>query len=115
MKLSFREALADSHVSAVAIALLLFRSLSWVVGAFSWPFLRLVDFLATAVAIRHVPFISPKLDVADRYMLVNACFFFLNAAIALVAALILSRWVYGEGPLRSLRGYRERLARRSHV
>jgi hypothetical protein len=115
MKLSLRQTLADSHVSAVAIALLLFWSLSWAVRAFWWPFLRLVEFFATAAAVRDIPFIPPKLDVTDRYMLMNTGFFFFNAVIVLAAAWILSRWVYGEGPLHSLRRCRERLAGRTHV
>jgi hypothetical protein len=115
MKLSFRQTLADSFVSAIAIALLLFWSIDWALRALWWPLLCSVEFVATAVAVRDIPFISPKLDVSDRYMLMNTCFFFVNAVIALAAAWILSRWVYGEGPLRSLRSYRERLARSSHV
>jgi hypothetical protein len=114
MKLPFRQALADSHVSAVAIALLLVWSLSWAVQAFEWPFLRLVHFLATAVAVVDVPHI-PGLDVIDRYMLLYACFFFFNAATTVAAAWILSRWVYGEGPVSTVSRYRGRLAGKTHV
>jgi hypothetical protein len=115
MKIQLRQTLADSHVAAVAISVLLFWSISWAVPAFWGPFLCLFEFLATAVAARDISVSSAKLDAADWVMLMNTCFFFVNAVITFAAAWLLSRWVYGEGPLRSLRRYRGRLARRSHV
>jgi hypothetical protein len=113
MKLSLRQTLADSHVSAIAIALLLFWSLKWGIEALWEPFSRLVKFLFTAVAILDIPYVSPTIDVTDRLMFINACFFFFYAISSIAAAWLLSHWVYGEGPFRSLRRYR--LARSSHV
>jgi hypothetical protein len=115
MSLSLRQALRDSHVSAVAIALLLFYSLQLVIQAFWYPFALLATFVFTAVAIHDVPYMSRTLDVADRYMLVNACFYLFSGVSAGAAAWLLSKWVYRESPLRSLSRYRARLARRSHV
>jgi hypothetical protein len=115
MKLSFRQTLADSHVSAVAIAVLLFRSFEWTIEGLSEPFSRLLKFLVTAVAIFDIPFVSPTHGIWDRHMLVNSCFFFSYAITSVAAAWLLSRWVYKEGPIRSLSKYRGRLARSSHV
>jgi hypothetical protein len=113
MKLSLRQTLVDSHVAAVAIMLLLFWSFKWTIEAFWEPISRLAKFLFTAVAILDIPYISPTLDVTDRHMFINTCFFFLNAVSAVAAAWLLSQWVYGEGPFRSLSRYRRRLERRS--
>jgi hypothetical protein len=115
MKLSFRQTLADSHVSAVAIAMLLFRSFEWICEGLWEPFSRLLKFLVTAVAILDIPFISPTPNLSDRHMFINSCFFFFYAISSVAAAWLLSRWVYGEGPIRTLSKYRGRLARSSHV
>jgi hypothetical protein len=115
MKLSLRQALADSHVAAVAITLLLFWSFKWAIEALWEPFSRLAKFLFTAVAILDIPYISPTLDVTDRHMFINTCFFFLHAVSAVAAAWLLSHWIYGEGPFRSLNTHRGQLARRSDV
>jgi hypothetical protein len=115
MSLSLRQALRDSHISAVAIALLLFYSLQLVIQAFWYPFALLATFVFTAVAIHDVPYMSRTLDVADRYMLVNACFYLSCAITSFAGAWVLSRWIYQEGPVRSLSKYRGRLVRSNHV
>ena len=115
MRFSLRQALRDSHVSAVAIAVLLFWSFKWIIDGLWEPFSRLAKFLFTAVAILDIPFISPTLDAADRDMFINTCMYFSYAISSVAAAWVLSRWVYGEGPVRSLSKYRGRLARSTHV
>src|ERR1017187_5185171 len=92
MKRPLRQALADSHVSAVAIAILLVWSIEWVCQALLGPSIRLVDFLFTAVAILDIPFISPKLNFEDRRMFLDTCFYFFNALSTVAAAWLLSRW-----------------------
>jgi hypothetical protein len=115
MSLSLRQALRDSHVSAVAIALLLFWSFTGIIDGLWEPFSRLANFLFTAVAILDIPFISPTFGVADRNMFINTCFYFFQAITSFAAAWVLSRWAYGEGPVRSLSKYRGRLVRSNHV
>ncbi|MGA1992053.1 MAG: hypothetical protein ABSH46_13455 [Bryobacteraceae bacterium] len=107
MKHSLRRILADSHVSAVAIAVLLLWSLDS-------GFRALAGFLITALAILGVPYFSIRLTVADRLLLVKTLLYLLDALISLAAAWLLSHWVYGVGPLRSLGGYGTRGTRRNH-
>jgi Zn-dependent protease with chaperone function len=115
VKPSLREILANSHIPAVAIAVLLLWSLNWGFQALWSPLLRVGDFLFTAVAILKISYFSPTLTGADLFMLTTTLLFLFNALISLAAAWLLARWVYGVGPLRSLSKYRTRLARRNHV
>jgi hypothetical protein len=115
MKPSLRQVLADSHVSAVAIAILLIWSFDSVLDAFWNPFVNVFSFLATAVAILGLPYIPPQLTLSQRLMLITFCSFLFNAFSCFAAAWLLSSWVYGMGPLRSLKSYRERFARRRHA
>jgi len=112
---SLRQILADSHISAIAIAVLLFWGLASTFRA-PWDLLsRTADFLFTVMAIRGVPYIPSKLDFADLLLLLNTFFYFFTSLISFGAAWLLSRWVYRVGPFRSLSRYRTQLARRNHV
>jgi len=112
VKPSFRQILADSHVAAAAIAVLLFSSLDSAFWALWGPLRRAADFLITAVAILDVPYVSQNFTVADRFFWFVTLLHFFNSLVYLVAAELLSRWVYGMGPLRSLSKYRTSLAGR---
>ena len=114
MKPSLREILANSHIPAVAIAVLLLWSLNSGIQALESPLLRAAGFLFTAVAILDIPYVSSTFTSADRFMLTTTLSFLSYAFINLAAAWLLSRWVYGVGPLCSLKSYRTRLARREH-
>jgi hypothetical protein len=118
VKPSLREILADSDVAAVAIAVLLFWSLNsacWSLLGLSGPLSRAAEFLITAVAIHGIPYSSRTLDVTDLLALFTTFAYLFYSFAYLAAAWLLSRWVYGVGPLRSFSKYRTRLARRSHV
>ncbi|MGB7283529.1 MAG: hypothetical protein WBE13_14785 [Candidatus Acidiferrum sp.] len=115
MKTSLREFLADSHISAVAIAVLLLWSLELAAKALWGALSVAASFLFTAVAILDIPYFSPTLTRVDRLMWIATGFYLFNASMSLAAAWLLSRWVYGVGPLRSLSKYRANLARRNHV
>jgi hypothetical protein len=115
MKTSLRQILADSHVSAVAIAVLLLWSFDSVLEALWGPTLNAASFLFTAVAIFGLPYIPPIFSFSQRFMLLSIGFFLFNALSCFAAAWLLSRWVYGTGPFRSLKSYGERLVRRSHA
>ena len=115
MKSSLRKILADSHVSAVAIAVLLFWSLDSTFRALLGPLFHAVGFLFMAVAILDIPYFSRTLTVMDRISLVITFSYLFNSLVYLTAAGLLSRWVYGLGPLRSLTIYRTKLVRSNHV
>lgn len=112
---SLRETLANSHVSAIAIAVLIFYSFDFLVRAFLYVSPRIVDFIATAVAVRGMPYISPRSSVLEQFGLLPPLYSFFAAALSFASAELLSRWVYGVGLFACLRRYRPILARRTHV
>jgi hypothetical protein len=114
MRPPLRETLADSYISAVAIAVLLYWSFYWGFAALWSPLASAASFLFTAVAILDIPYFSSTFSSADRFMLTTSLLFLFNAFVCLTAAWLLSLWVYGIGPLRSLSKCRTRLARRNH-
>ncbi|PYV16834.1 MAG: hypothetical protein DMG21_10395 [Acidobacteria bacterium] len=115
MKPSLRKVLAESHISAVAIVVLLFFSVASLLGALSGPFSRVVRFLFTAIAIEAMPYFSRDVTPADRVMLVISLSYVFSGLVSLAAAWLLSRWIYGVGPVQGLSTYRQALARRNHV
>jgi hypothetical protein len=115
---SLRKVLIDSHVAAVTIAVLIFNSFYSIVKAVSalWrPAFTAVMFLITAVTIRGIPSIYRILDPLNRLNLLAAHFRILIAFAILAAAWLLSRWIYGTGPLRALSNYRNKLSRKTHA
>ncbi len=115
MQQSLREILRDNHISGVAVALLLLWSLESGFRALWDPLSGFITFVATAVAIRGIPYSSGTFTYADRVMWTVTCSYLVYAFICFVAAWLLSRWVYGVGPLRSLNRYGARLARRNNA
>lgn len=107
--------MAESHVSAVAIAVLIYWSLYWGFNALWNPIARAANFLFTAIAIRDIPYFSSTFTSADRFALSITLRFLFNAFVCLAAAWLLSRWVYGSGPLRSLSKYRTKLGRSNNA
>ena len=112
MKPPLRTTLAESHISAITIVVLLLWSLGSAFQALWAPFFRVAEYLFTAVAIRDIPFAGP-FTFADRVMLFVRIQYVFSALVSFAAAWLLARWVYGEGPLRSLSRYRIRISRRS--
>lgn len=102
--LPLRKVLADSHVSAVAIAVLLFQSLD---AAF-W-----VLWHPISVAMTAFPSFPRTLLIPDRLTLFISFSYLFGSFVSLAASWLLSRWVYGMGPLRSLSKYRTILSRRN--
>ena len=115
MKPSLREILAGSHIAAIAIAVLLLWSIDWGFRALWSPLPRVATFLATAVAIRGIPYFPSTLTGADHVVLVGRCFTFSVLLESIAAAWLLSRWVYGVGLPATLSKYRVRLTGRNHV
>jgi hypothetical protein len=116
VKPTLREVLADTHIAAVAIVLLLTWSLSSGVRAVGRPLLTVVSFFAQMVAIRLNPSVYDVGDLSLGYWLsqIPTITDFLDAVISLSAAWALSRWVYKVAPLRSLSECYIRLRRRNH-
>ena len=115
MNPSLRKILADSHVSAIAVAVLLFRSLDSAFWALWGPLSPVGNFLFKAVAILDIPYSPRTFTITNRFTLFITFSYLFNSLVCLVAAGLLSRWVYGMGPLRRLSKYRTILARRNHV
>ena len=115
MKGRLRRVLADSHVAAVAIAALLMWALDATFRGLWDPFYDLVAFVFTGIAIRDIPYISPTPTVADRLMLIKTGYFAYIAIVCLLGAWLLSRWVYGMGPLRCLTSCGSELIGRKHA
>jgi hypothetical protein len=111
---TLREVLAESHIAAVAIVLLLIWSLDSGLRAVARPILSVVEFLITLVAIRDIPYGFGTQSLGYWLSQAPAFTHFLNALVCLGAAWGLSRWAYRVGPCRSLIECRERLARRNH-
>lgn len=110
MKRSLREVLTDSHVSAIAIAVLLFRSVDFAFWAFWEPLsLKMLN-----IVLNFPHFVSTRI-VTDPITVFITFLDLFVALIFLAAAEILSRWLYGMGTLRSLSNYRTRLAKSAHV
>lgn len=107
--------LADSHVSAVAIVVLLFWSLDYAFWAIWGPVSRAAGFLFTAVAILDIPYFSHTFTAYDRLTLFTTFSFLFSSFVSLATAVLLSRWVYGMGPFRSLSKYGTRFSRTHHV
>jgi hypothetical protein len=112
---SLRQVLQDSHVAAVTIALLLLWSLDAAFQGLWEPAYRLGVFLVTSIAIWEIPDQSSGGTIADRLMLIIAFHFLYSAMVSLSAAWLLSRWIYGRGPLASLTAYRSRLTERKRA
>jgi hypothetical protein len=113
VKLSVRQVLAESHIAAVAIAVLLFWSLYYAFVALWGPLYRAAEFLFTAVAILGIPYSVGTFTFSDRIMLFTTGSYPYGALLSFVAAWLLSRWVYGVGPFRGFSECRDRLARRN--
>jgi ABC-type phosphate/phosphonate transport system permease subunit len=120
MKRTVRQTLAHSHVAAIAIAALLVWSLQlmWYRLIFSSFGIStaLVDLLRNFFSPRYVP-LNWKIELKVLYVswIGPAVGSILNAILYVAVAFLLARWVYGQGPLRSLRKCRETLAGRAHV
>jgi len=113
LKRSLRETLADSHVVAVAIGVLLLWTLDSGFRAVLYPLPNVIEFCATAIAILGLPYVS--FTGEGRILLMVSLMYVFSALITLTGAWILARCVYGVGPLRALLESRNRLTGGSHV
>jgi hypothetical protein len=112
---SLRKVLIDSHVAAAVIAVMFFFSVGEVVFALKEPASQVISYLITAVAIRDIPSIPITRYYVTSSMLPITLAYLLLATANLAAAWLLSRRVYGTGPLRTLGNYRSKLMRKKHA
>jgi hypothetical protein len=108
-----RKTLADSHVSAVAVVVLLLFSFGRLAHALPALLPWVVDFLLTAIAVRGLPSVS--FTVADRLMLTTPITGLFTAFAGFAAAWLLARWVHGVGPFRCLYAFRAEVTRRNRA
>lgn len=113
MPSALRKVLIESHVAAIAVAVLIFFSVAQIINAVWMPALYAVYFLLTAIAIRIIPYLPNSPDVITRQTWLNSFINLFSALASLAAAWALSRQVYGTGPLRMLGSYREKLSRKT--
>ena len=99
---SLRDAMGQSRVAAVSIAILLFWSLYAAVNGLWTPIFRALNFAFEAVAILDIPYFSRQLTGMDRVMLSQTFSFLFAACVAFFSAWLLSRWIYGTGPFHAL-------------
>jgi len=112
---SLRQVLADSHVGAVAIALLLLWSLDAAFSALWPPVSHAMGFVFTAIAILDIPYFSRTFTALDRLVLISTLAYLYGSVVSLSAAWLLSKWIYGVGPLRALMSFRSKLRRSNHA
>lgn len=110
---SLRQALIDSYVAAVAIAVLLVWALDLGFRALWGPIRQAADFLFNAIAIFGVPYFD--LSKWDRMMLLISGLYLLQSILSLAVAWVLSIWIYGRGPIKSLMVCRDAIIGRQHV
>jgi hypothetical protein len=115
MKVSLREVLAESHIAAVAVAVLLLWAITSAAWAISTPVYRAAEFVVTAVAILGIPYSSHTWNASDWFMFVTTGYSLYGALVSFAGAWVLSHWVYGVGPFRALIEYRGKIARRSNA
>jgi len=112
--------LIDSHISAVAIAVLLAWSITYGSLALSYLLVLAGEFLFSLVSDvstwwRDGLMPSSGEMLFDRVLFVRALEYLFRTLVVFGAAWIVSRCVYGAGPLHSLSQHRARVARRDYV
>jgi hypothetical protein len=109
---SLRETLAKSDISAVAIAVLLLWSIESALQSLWGPLYQTASLLFTAIAILDIPY--PLWNDTPSVLFTSA-WYLSYALISFSAAWFLARWVYGVGPVSSLKKCRGRLAQSNHA
>ncbi len=110
MKFSFREVLRGSHVAAVTIAVLMCWGIIAGLDALYRALAEPLWYPIKAVLILDLP--STNWELWRRYDLSVAAQFLFDALVYLAAAWLLTLWVYGAGPIASLRQCARRIPRR---
>jgi hypothetical protein len=114
MKSCLRSALADSHVSTIALSVLLVWALDLFFRGIWRPLATAAEFLVTAIAIRDIPYSSGRFTSQDMIFLVWMLSYIVSAFLTVLAAWLLSKRVYGIGPIRAMARDLEAFQRRKN-
>ena len=112
MSRSFRQILTESRIPAVTIAVLIVWALDSGVRALKAPLFGIIDFVINVAAIGGTPYGSGRFFWGPWIRPLSYAF---TAIFYLGAAWILSRWVFGIRPFRSLRECCAKLVRRNYA
>jgi|GEM_PF-1043269 hypothetical protein len=112
MKGRLSQVLADSHVAAVSIGVLLMWTIDAVCRGLWDPLYKFSAFLLSAIAIWDIPYIPSRPSFGDRLMLLASAHFLYSAFACILGSLLVSYAVYATGPIRSLTACRNELIRR---
>jgi hypothetical protein len=115
MRPSLRSILAETYIGAIVIAVFLLWTINYVFQAVWISTYRVGRFVITGILILDIPYYSTSLDRVDRLLLGTVLSYFVLALTCFASAWCFSHWVYGVGPLQSLRACRNELARRNYV
>jgi hypothetical protein len=99
---TIRKLLADSHIGAVSIAVLLFWALDSIFLALWEPLYAAGSFVLKAIAILDIPLMT----FSTEYLLILVFSYTVEATASLIVARLLSKWLYGVGPLQCLMNFR---------
>ena len=113
MNTDIREVLIESHVAAIAIAVLLLWFIDLSLRAIWEPIYRIGSFFIAAVAILDIPYF--QFGASERFVLVTAALFAMQALICLCLAWALSWSVYRASPFSSLVRHRKNSEAIKHV
>lgn len=108
MKTSIQKALLDSHIVAMAIAVLLLWSLDSAVHVLDVLWLPLTDYLANAISSHSFP--SSPHSMSHDVRLSFTLLYVFAATSEAASAWVLSKWAFGLTPLRALANTSARLA-----
>jgi len=114
VKPTVRQVLADSQVAGVAILIALLSALVSAAIGTGRVLSFTIGYLATALAIRGIPY--EHFGSEGAWLMQTISFWvFVDALVCLGWAWILARWVFGHGPLGSLKKSIGQFARSFHV
>jgi hypothetical protein len=114
MKPTLRETVANTHIAAVAIAVLLLWALDDEFQVLWEPIQRIFIYLFTAVAILDIPYHSPVPGMVAQISLLTTTLYMFSAFTNFISAWLLSHWVYGVGPIRALTQTRNKVRKDIH-
>ncbi|SRR5579871_2755399 len=112
---SLRVVLADSHVAAVAITILIFLSIAWLCQLVWLPFSRVPNFVTDAYPYffdRQWVQYAYSRDLQSTLGLQTFYLFLGIAVIEFTAAWVMSLWTYRAGPFEALIACHARLRRK---
>jgi hypothetical protein len=119
MLASLRKTLVESHVAAIAIAMMIYLVMDDLVHALVYfvvgPALYAAVFLALAISERELPYFSNPFNSEWAFLYLKPLICILRVIFMFVTIWLFSRSVYGVGPFRCLAAYRNKLMEKPHA